>query len=118
MLAAGGMVLNIGLNLLLIPRGHALGAAWASLITQGAMAVAQMLVASRRYAMRAKLPDALRLLGYVAILLGAAFATAHSGIPFAQALLALVVVAAVGAFGTGLISFRGLRTVLSLREHG
>jgi len=118
MLAAGGMVLNIGLNLLMIPQGHALGAAWASLITQGAMAVAQMVVASRRYSMRVKLPDALRLLGYVAVLLGVAFATVHSGISFPRALLALVVAAFIGAFGTGLVSLRGLRTVLSLRDEG
>src|SRR5690606_6423861 len=52
-LAVGGMVLNIGLNIALIPQYHALGAAWASLITQAGMAAAQMLVATRRFSLRA-----------------------------------------------------------------
>lgn len=48
-LAAGGMVLNILLNLFLIPRYQALGAAWASLITQLVMAAAQALMVLRRF---------------------------------------------------------------------
>jgi len=46
-MAAAGMILNIGLNLLLIPQMQALGSAWASLITQPLTALAQTLLAVR-----------------------------------------------------------------------
>ncbi len=41
------LVLNVGVNLLLIPRFGALGSAWASLTAQSFMALAQMLLAMR-----------------------------------------------------------------------
>lgn len=45
LVAAGGMLLNIGLNLVLIPWYGALGAAWASLMTQLLMAAIQVVLA-------------------------------------------------------------------------
>jgi O-antigen/teichoic acid export membrane protein len=50
-LAAAGMVVNLALNLWLIPRHQGLGAAWASLLTQAAMAIAQAVLAARRFGM-------------------------------------------------------------------
>ena len=44
-MALAGMGLNIGLNLLLIPRMQALGSAWASLATQLFTALAQTILA-------------------------------------------------------------------------
>lgn len=44
-MALAGMVLNIGLNLLLIPKMQAIGSAWASLVTQLFTALAQTLLA-------------------------------------------------------------------------
>jgi len=46
-MAGFGAVLNIGLNLVLIPRWHAEGAAWASLVTQVATALVQVVLAVR-----------------------------------------------------------------------
>ncbi|HPG33071.1 MAG: oligosaccharide flippase family protein [Lentimicrobium sp.] len=45
LLAGGGMLLNLVLNVLLIPRYGALGSAWTSLITQSLMAVLQVILA-------------------------------------------------------------------------
>ena len=45
-MAAGGALLNIGLNLVLIPRAQAEGAAWASLVTQVLTAVVQLVLAA------------------------------------------------------------------------
>lgn len=115
-LALGGMVLNIALNLWLIPRHQVLGAAWASLATQGLMAAAQMAVAAKRYKLRAGWAEAGRMAGYLAVLLAASHGLARLGIPFAQALPVLAATALVAAFATGAISLRGLRSVLRLRE--
>lgn len=46
-LAAGGVVINIALNLILIPKYYALGSAIASLVTQSLSAVAQIFIAKR-----------------------------------------------------------------------
>ena len=117
-LAAGGMVLNIGLNLLLIPKGHALGAAWASLITQGAMAIAQMVVAARRYALHVKLRDVLGLTGYLVLLLVAAWGLGAAGSTFVIALPVLAGTAAIGALASGLLPVRSVRSALLLRKEG
>jgi O-antigen/teichoic acid export membrane protein len=45
MMAAVGMLINIGLNLILIPQFQALGSAWASLATQISTALAQTILA-------------------------------------------------------------------------
>lgn len=115
-LAAGGMVLNIGLNFILIPQGHALGAAWASLITQGAMAIAQMLVAARRYSFRVPPKAVLGLAVYLILLLGVSWGLKEEGVNFLMALLALACTAVIGALATGLLPIRGLRYVLPLRK--
>lgn len=73
-LAAGGALLNIVLNLWLIPRYQAVGAAWASLITQAGMAIAQMLLAAGRHSMPLPLKPMLRTLFYLA----GAFAIVHA----------------------------------------
>ncbi len=48
-LAAGGFLLNIFLNFILIPRFQTLGAAWASLVTQAGIGMVQILMVSRRF---------------------------------------------------------------------
>lgn len=117
-LAAGGMVLNIGLNLVLIPTWKAEGSAWASLITQMLMALAQMVVAARRFSLRTDARSVLSVLGYVLLLLVVAIGLSRWGLPFLKALPVLAAAAAAGAFLSGLISMRGLRAVLLLRKDG
>ena len=58
--AATSLVLNLGVNLLLIPRLGAVGSAWASLTAQGFMAAAQLLLSVRLFRLpaRALLPPA------------------------------------------------------------
>jgi O-antigen/teichoic acid export membrane protein len=48
-MAAGGMVLNITLNFVLIPRYQVVGAAFAGLVTQGLTALVQVALASRKF---------------------------------------------------------------------
>lgn len=115
-LAVGGMVLNIGLNIVLIPQYHALGAAWASLITQVGMAAAQLVVAARRYSLRASPADLLGACAYLLLLLGVAWALREAAVPFPKALLALACTALTGSLATGLLPVRRLRALLQMRE--
>lgn len=59
-MAAGGMILNIVLNLALVPRYQALGAAIASVVTQCLTALAQALLARKRFPGAVAGADALR----------------------------------------------------------
>lgn len=61
------VVLNIALNLLLIPRYHARGAAIASLISQGFFAITQWILAIRLLHISWNIDILLRLLGFLAI---------------------------------------------------
>lgn len=47
--AAGGMMLNLLINIILVPRMMAVGSAWASLITQMSMAVIQTFIAVKLF---------------------------------------------------------------------
>lgn len=97
-MAAGGAVLNIGLNFVLIPRWQAEGAAWASLITQVATALVQVVLAMRMF--RLELPWQLlpRTLIYAAVTFGALWAMGQQGfsLPLQLALyIPLMVVLAI-----------------------
>src|SRR5690606_35516650 len=115
-LTVGGMVLNIGLNIALIPQYHALGAAWASLITQAGMAAAQMLVATRRFPLRASAADLLGTAVYLLLLLGVAWGLRERAVQFPQVLLPWAGTAVVGSLATGLLPVRRLRALLLMRE--
>ena len=115
-LAAGGMVLNIGLNFVLIPQHHAFGAALASLITQGAMAVAQMVVAARRYSMRLTLPQALSSLAYAAVLIGLAMLLRTTQVGLSAALPLFAGTALSAALVTGLLPPRMIRDAFQPRD--
>lgn len=69
-LAAGALALNVGLNAWLIPLHGAEGAAWAALITQSFMAMAQLSAAWKAHAWLADSSFLIRLLLWVLTLLG------------------------------------------------
>lgn len=117
-LAAGAMVLNIALNLVLIPRHQALGAAYASFITQGLMALAQLAVAARRYHLKAGSKPLLGLATYVLLVAGAAWWLKERDVTFLPALLVLAAVGTVAALVTGLVPLRGFSLLLQRRREG
>ena len=65
MMAASGMVINIILNLIFIPRFAALGAAWVSLVTQLFTALAQLIIAIRIFNLRVNYLLILKLTGFL-----------------------------------------------------
>jgi len=73
--AAITVVLNIGLNLILIPRHQALGAAIASLISQGFYASAQMILSARLLQIPANGDIFIRLAAFLAFNLLAGYLT-------------------------------------------
>ncbi|MCB0770991.1 MAG: polysaccharide biosynthesis C-terminal domain-containing protein [Flavobacteriales bacterium] len=117
-MAAGGAVLNIGLNLLLIPRAQAEGAAWASLITQVATAIAQLGLAVLLY--KVALPWSLwaKAVAYGAVLVALALALGHTALDLVQQLIVFGLGTAFCAWATGMIDPKAIRAALALRPVG
>jgi O-antigen/teichoic acid export membrane protein len=64
-MAAAGMVFNVVINLILIPRYGAYGSAWASLATQSIMAILQIILSIMYFNIRIKYSFLLKLLFFV-----------------------------------------------------
>lgn len=115
-LAGCGALLNIGLNLWFIPRYQAEGAAWASLLTQGLTAMAQLLLAVKVFG----LPMPWGLLARTALYTGCLYALAWTLGWLPWGLLPTALLFALGAAGLAvvlrLLDLRGAMAMLKERE--
>lgn len=114
-MAAGGAVLNIGLNLVLIPRLQAEGAAWASLVTQVTTALAQILLAAKLYGATVPAGLWLRAAFYALALVAAAYGLGvlQLALPVEWGLFALAVL--LCAWASGMVDKRVAYEALELR---
>jgi O-antigen/teichoic acid export membrane protein len=117
-MAACGMALNIGLNLVFIPRWQAMGAAWASLITQSLTALVQVFIAGRRFSLRPSIASVLRTGIYLGGLMGLAFFARSSGLPLLPTLAGLLLAMLLWSLASGMIGVRSIRAVLTATEKG
>lgn len=79
LMAAGGMILNIALNLILIPKYMAFGSAYASLATQCATAVSQVAIAVLIFKLKINWKFILKLIAFVILLLALGFVSLRFG---------------------------------------
>lgn len=110
-MAAGGMVLNIALNLVLIPRYAVLGAAWASLITQGLTALVQVWIAHRHFTSILRHAGPVRAVLFAAGTVVVAFAARHWLHGSVAPMLVTAAFAVLWAMATGLV---GVKTAVQL----
>ena len=115
-MAAGGMVLNIVLNLVFIPRYQAVGAAWAGLITQGLMAIAQAVIAARRFHLRPSPRQVGAVIGYIGALIALAWLAKARDLSLPLAAVVLSIAALGLAAVAGLLPLSGLRSLLVERK--
>ena len=110
-LASITVFINIGINLILIPRYGAPGAAIASLISQGFYAIAQSVLSIRLLKIPANRDILIKLAGFLVINLVAAFMTAQ--VPgWITGFLILLSACLGSAFLLGLISPSEIRRIL------
>ena len=107
-MAGGGALLNIGLNLVLIPRFQAEGAAWASLVTQVLTALIQVCLAVRIFNVQRLSPVLVRVLFYAAGLFAAYFLLDHLRKDLLVLLIFYFIFSLLWAFLTGLIGPKSL----------
>lgn len=112
-LFAISIVLNIVLNLLLIPRYKALGAALATCFTQFFVAGLQWLLAHRLLKMKIRYGDLLRLLAFTVLLI---FSVSWIGVftvlSWTERWLLSLISGGLLAFATGLLSWQGVMGML------
>jgi O-antigen/teichoic acid export membrane protein len=114
-MAAGGAALNIALNLVLIPRMQAEGAAWAALTSQVLTAVVQLLLAVRAQRLVGMALIALRALTHGAVLIGMAWLIDGAGLALHWAAALFAPAAMASAWATGLLRPKELRAALAER---
>ena len=112
-MAACGALLNIALNLFLIPRMQAEGAAWAALVSQGATAIAQVILAVRMNTLKGVPAILVRSLVYAGALLGGAWLLSRAGMGLAAATACFAALALASAWASGLVRPSEVRTALT-----
>jgi O-antigen/teichoic acid export membrane protein len=113
-MAATGMLLNILLNIALIPQYKAMGSALSSLITQGATALFQVLFAQKLFKFKLNLP----YLGALLLFFIAAEITAYGAKIYIQdmylSLFVCVIAFAVYALLLRIVNIKSLRKEFSV----
>lgn len=115
-LAAGGFVLNILLNALLIPRYQTLGAAGASLVTQAGIGVAQVVMVWKRFHLPVKKMIPYRTYLFVFLIFLTGVILFRSGLPYGAGFLLQLVLALVLAVIIRLIPVKQMITILASEE--
>ena len=114
-MAGCGALINVGINLVLIPRMQAEGAAWASLVTQVLTALVQIVLAAKLYGTTIPVALWLRTLLYAGGLVALALGATHFGLALPVALLLFAVGALVLAWATGMLTRKVVYEALELR---
>jgi len=86
-----GMLLNLGLNIALIPAYGAVGSAWSSVITQGIMAIVQVILSVIYFRFRMNYRYLFSLIVFVAGVIGAGFLSITLPLSWLKALGLMVV---------------------------
>lgn len=114
--AATGMVLNIGLNLFLIPKFLASGSAVASVVTQFAMAIIQMIIAIRMFKVDFKRIEIIRLLAFLALLFAGLFALRYLNFRWDLKVIVFGVGAMLTAILLKVINIKSIFRTFSVKE--
>ncbi len=111
-MALGAVFVNVGLNLLLIPKYLALGSAVASLITQLFVTVAQVVLCKRYLNLKFPFVQIAQITGFSIVLLTIGFYSKDFFESWLLSMLAFIIVGFVLAIGIRMISIPGLYRII------
>ena len=111
--SAIGIVLNIGMNLFLIPKYGASGAAFATLITQGSVSTIQVIYCVFHFSLKIALLPILQFVGFVGSVWTLCYFVKVDSFVF---FLGVSGTSFLGMFVFGLIDFKELKSILSSKE--
>jgi len=107
-MAACGMAFNIGLNIILIPKYKAEGAAFASLATQTCTAIIQIYFAYKTFNFKINYLFIGKLALFIAGIISAGFFIINLQIDWFLQMILLAVISVTWAFAIGFVSIKGL----------
>ncbi len=115
LMALTGMILNVGLNLILIPRYYALGSAAASMITQLVTGIIQLFIAAHVFKLRPRNIYIIKLFAFVlsVVLVGIASTYIDNRL---VGYLGMLGASLLFAFLTGLINLRDLYYIVAIKQ--
>ena len=107
-----GVVLNIGLNLYLIPEKGAYGAAIASMITQGFTASLQVYLAFRILKIKVEWNQFTRIIVFAVLIIPTVYYSQLLELSWSINLLISLLISTLVAFSTGMVSIKGIVKIL------
>lgn len=114
--ALAGVIMNIALNLYLIPEYGAYGAAIASLITQAITALAQIILALALVPFRLEMTDTVKIVSFTILISIAAYGSSELSIHWSLRYIAVLFSGAVLGWLSGMLSIKGLINILQSKE--
>ncbi|MDY0201183.1 MAG: polysaccharide biosynthesis C-terminal domain-containing protein [Tenuifilaceae bacterium] len=111
-IALVGVVVNIVLNVVLIPRHFALGAAVASLITQALVSLLQLGVAIKIFKLRVKKAEVIKFLSLFGVTYLAYFTVNQFSVHWVIGVVMVLIVSTITAFAVKLVSVKNLFAIL------
>ncbi|NNF02064.1 MAG: oligosaccharide flippase family protein [Bacteroidia bacterium] len=115
-MALGGLLLNLLLNFILIPKYLAYGAAVATLITQAATAIAQVFIARSIFDFKFKMNNILKIITFLVITVSASFALKNWNDQWILMAVISIIIALVSAVALRLIDLKAIKEVLSIEQ--
>ncbi len=116
LMALTGMVLNIGLNLILIPHYHVIGSAFAGMVTQIFTAFAQMLIANRIFKFRINYKLIFSLLVFISITISSAYFLSTQNLNWIATIVIVGLISVFASFITGLFKLREVFAIIKQRN--
>jgi len=107
-----GVVLNIGLNLYLIPEKGAYGAAIASMITQGFTASLQVYLAFRILKIKVEWNQFTRIIVFAVLIIPTVYYSQLLELSWSINLIISLLISTLVAFSTGMVSIKGIVKIL------
>jgi len=114
--AASGMLINLALNIILVPRLYAVGSAYASLVAQFATAIVQMILVQKIFKFQINYKFLLTILAFF---IGLWLISYFSTLLFSNWMFNIVVMLAASvllAVGLGLLNIKGFIQILKSKE--
>lgn len=114
-MAAGGMILNVVLNLILIPRFYALGSAVASMVTQISTAVIQVVIAAYVFKLRPRPVFLLKMIAFISVVVILGILSRYIE-NRAIGYFGMIGASMIFAFLTGLINLKNLYQIIAYKQ--
>ena len=111
-MASAGVILNVVLNVILIPKYGAYGAAIASLITQGLTALSQLIMSFVILRIHVSLKVILQFIAFIGFMIMAKKLIPYLELDWPLSLLLLFSTGGAFAFITGMFSLQGLKKIM------